>query len=145
MNTTRIGMCVRYKEGTFVLEKTLYVSPMYSVYAGEVLGLFYGLQWLSDMQFDKGDFVLDSNLTTYTLHYHRFHVTEYRQVISADRSLFTTYFTNSLVEFNRRQTNEVSHTLEGVATLSARPITYCVVPHFIEYLIINEMIQESYF
>jgi len=126
LNRTRIGMCVQYEEGTFVLEKTLYVSPMYLVYVGEVLGLFYVLQWLSDMQFDKGDFVLDSKLTTYTFHYHRVHVTEYRQVISSYRSLFTTYFTNSQVEFNRWQTNEVAHTLEGVATLSATPITYYV-------------------
>jgi len=36
-------------EGIFVLAQTIPLSLVYSVAAGEALGLFHALQWLSDM------------------------------------------------------------------------------------------------
>jgi len=49
--------CIRDDEGTFVLAKTLPITPMCTVAVGEALGLFHVLQWLSDMQFNSVDFV----------------------------------------------------------------------------------------
>jgi len=48
--------------------------------------------------------------------------------------------TNSKVEFNRIQVNEVAYILAGVATLLVNPTTYSYVPCCIEHLIINEML-----
>jgi ribonuclease HI len=140
LNRTGIGICVRDDEGTFVLAKTVSISPMCSVAVGEALGLFHALQWLSDMQFDNVDFVLDSKITTDAFNHRWIDVTEFGQVISACQSLFNTNFSNSKVEFNRRQANEVAHTLAGVATLSASPNIYYRVPRCINSLIINEML-----
>nr|ABN08771.1 probable reverse transcriptase At2g02650 -, related [Medicago truncatula] len=81
---------------------------MCSVVVGEPLSLFHPLQWLSDMQFDNVDFVLDSKITTDAFHNRQVDVTEFGQVISTCRSLFNSHFSNSKVEFNRRQSNEVA-------------------------------------
>jgi len=56
LNRTGIGICIRDEEGTFVLAKTVSISPMCFVVIGEVVGLFQALQWPSDMQFDNVDF-----------------------------------------------------------------------------------------
>jgi hypothetical protein len=60
-------------------------------------------------------------------------------------TFLTSHFTNSRVEFNRRQSNEILHNLVGVATLSASSVIYFNVYHCIEQLIINEMIQRFFF
>lgn len=48
-NRTGIGMCVRDDDGAFVLAKTMNFSPLCPVSVGKALGLFYALEWLSDM------------------------------------------------------------------------------------------------
>jgi len=63
------------------------------------------------LQFDAFDVDLDSKITAYVFHHLLVDVTEFGQVISACRSLFYTHFLNSKVEFNMRQTNELTHTL----------------------------------
>ena len=65
LNRTGISICIRDDEGTFVLAKTVSISPMCSIAVEEALSLFHALQWLSDMQFDNVDFALDSKITTY--------------------------------------------------------------------------------
>jgi len=67
-------------------------------------------------------------------------IMEIGHIISVCRRLFTSHFTNSKIEFNRQQTNELAHTLTRVATLSVNFTTYYIVPHRIEQLIINEML-----
>src|SRR4030067_946497 len=140
LNKTGIGICLRDDEGTFVLAKTVSISPRCPVPLGEVLGLFHAIEWLSDMKFDNVDFALDSQLTTTAFNHHREDVTEFGQVISACKRLFTSSFTNSQVEFNKRQANMVAHTLARVATLSASSTIHIDVPPCIEQLIINEML-----
>jgi len=56
------------------------------------------------------------------------------------KRLFTSQFTNSRVEFNRRQANEVAHALAGEAALSASPAIYFHIPNCINDIIINEML-----
>jgi ribonuclease HI len=75
MNRTSIGICIRDDESTFVLAKTVSLSPICSGTMGETLGLLHILQWLSDMQFDNVDFALDSKITTYAFHHRRADVT----------------------------------------------------------------------
>jgi ribonuclease HI len=140
LNRTGIGICVCDDEGTFVLAKTVFISPTCSVVVGEALGLFHALQWLSDMQFDNVNFMLDSKITTDAFNHRQTDVPKFCQVISAYQSLFNTNFSNSKVEFNRRQANEAAHTLTGVATLSASPNIYYCVHRCIISLIINEML-----
>ena len=123
-----------------MLAKTVSISPMCSVAVGEALGLFHALQWLSDMQFDNLDFTLDSKITTDAFNHRQIDVTEFGQVISACQSLFNTHFSNSKVEFNRSQANEVAHILAGAVTLSAIPNIYYHVSRCINSLIINEML-----
>ncbi|KEH21136.1 hypothetical protein MTR_8g098925 [Medicago truncatula] len=94
-----IGICIRDDEGTFVLAKTVSISPMCSVAVGEALDLFHALQWLSNMQSDNVDFILDSKITTNAFNHRRIDVTKFSQVISACQSLFNTHFSNSKVEF----------------------------------------------
>jgi hypothetical protein len=132
-------MCIRDAEGTFVLAKTLNFSPKCSVPLGEALGLLHAFQWLRDSGLDHVDFASDSKIVTDAFHHQRPDVTEFGQVMSTARSLFTSSLTNSLVEFNRRQTNEVAHVLARVAPFSASPTIYIDVPHCIERIIINEM------
>jgi len=59
--------------------------------------------------------------------------------------MFTTHFTNSKVEFTRRQANEVAHILTGAVTLSASPIAYYHVPRCIKQVFNHEMLKASFF
>jgi ribonuclease HI len=140
LNRTGVGMCIRDSEGTFVLAKTLNFSSHCSVHLGEAMGLFYALQWLRDLGLDNADFASDSKIVTDAFHHQQLDVTEFGHVMSAARSLFTSSFTNSRVEFNRRQANEVAHASARVALFSASPTIYTDVPHCIEHVIINEML-----
>jgi ribonuclease HI len=133
-------MCIRDSEGTFVLAKTLNFSPQCSVHLGEAMGLCYALQWLRDLGLDHADFALDSKIVTDAFHHQRPDVTKFGHVMSAARRLFTSSLTNSRVEFNMQQVNEVAHALARVAIFYVNPTTYTDVPHCIEHIIINEML-----
>jgi len=104
------------------------------------LALHHAMEWLSDMSFDFMDFCSDSKSIVDAFNQNRVDVTETCHILSACRLLFSSYFTNSKVEFSRRQANEAAHTLAGVATLSASPTIYYRVPRCIEQIIINEML-----
>jgi hypothetical protein len=61
--------------------------------------------------------------------------------MAASRRLFTSSFTNSRVEFNKRQINEVAHALARVAPFSASPTIYInLCTSYIEQSIANEML-----
>jgi hypothetical protein len=66
LNCMGIGNCVRDNDEAFVLAKTMSLSPLCSVLMGEALGLYHAIDWLSDMQMENVDFVIDSK-TTVTL------------------------------------------------------------------------------
>jgi ribonuclease HI len=140
LNRTGIGVCVRNSEGTFVLAKTLTHPCTVSVDVGEALGLHAALQWLSDMTFDNVDFETDSKLTVDAFQSTRNDLSEFGCIISSCRSLFSHLFSNSRVEFVRRQANAVAHTLAREATHSASSAVYYEIPACIESLIINEML-----
>jgi hypothetical protein len=104
------------------------------------MGLFFALQWLRDLKLDHIDFALDSEIFTKAFQHHQPDITEFGQVMADARRLFTSYFLNSRVEFNRRQANEVAHSLVWTALFSASPTIYIDVPHCIEQYITNEML-----
>jgi len=139
-NRTGIGVCVRDSEGIFVLSKTLTYPCTVSVDVGEALGLHSALQWLSDMQLDNVDFEIDSKLTVDAFLSNRNDLSEFCCIISSCRSLFHNLFSNSRVEFVRRQANAVAHTLAREATHSTSPAIYYDIPTCIETIIINEML-----
>jgi len=99
---------------------------------GEVVRLFHAIQWLSDMQMDNIDFEVDSKI--------RKEESEFGHIIAASCSIFHSKFSNSQVEFIRRQANAVAHTLIGEATLLASPSIYYAIASCIESLIINEIL-----
>jgi hypothetical protein len=93
LNRTCIGKCVRDDDNTFVLVKTVSFSPICPVSVGEALGLFYALEWLSDM--GNVDFVEDSKITHDAFHSNKPDVLEVGHIISECKRLFTSHFTNS--------------------------------------------------
>jgi len=101
VNQTGIGICLRDAEGTFVLAKTMTYPCNVQVDVGEVLGLQTALQWLTDMQIDIVDFDTNSKLTVDAFLSTRNDVSEFGCIISSCRSLFSTFFSNSRVEFVR--------------------------------------------
>ncbi|KAK2457525.1 hypothetical protein QL285_004788 [Trifolium repens] len=107
LNRTDIDMCIRDAEGTFVSAKTFNFSPRCAVPLGEAMGLLLAIQWLSDMAIDHVDIALDSKIVTNAFHKQLPDITEFGHVPSTARSLFSSSFTNSRVEFNRRQANEI--------------------------------------
>jgi ribonuclease HI len=140
VNRTGIGICVRDAEGTFVLAKASTYPYTVPVDVGEAFGLHSALQWLSDMQFDNVDFETDSKLTADAFLSSRNDLSEFGCIISSCHSLFINLFSNSRVEFVRRQANTVSHALAREATSLASPAIYFDIPDCIETLIINEML-----
>jgi Mor family transcriptional regulator len=71
-------------------------------------------------------------------------VTEIGQVITARHNLFSSYFTNSGVEFNGRQANVAAHVLAREATLSASSTIYFDDPIVLDTIIINEILYASF-
>jgi len=92
------------------------------------------------MQFDNVDFETDSKITCDTFHSNWDDISEFGCIISSCRSLFSSSFTNFMVEFVRRQTNAVAYVLAGEATFLASLVVYFNIPDCIESLIINEML-----
>jgi len=84
------------------------------------------------------DFEKESKLTSDTFLSTRNDSSEFGSIISSCRSLFSSFFSNSRVEFVRRQANTVAHALAREATFLASPAVYYDIPNCIETLIINE-------
>jgi len=125
-------------EGNFMLAKTMDFAAVHAVDVGEALGLYHALEWLSDMQLDDIEFEVDSRTTQLAFYARKDDVSEFSNVITACRGIFSTKFTNSRVEFIRRQSNEVVHVLVGEAALVASPTIYYHAPLCIDNLIFNE-------
>jgi len=138
-NRTGIGICIRDEEGTFVLAKMVSFPCLHQVAVGEAIGLFEALQWLSDMSFDNVDFELDSKVTCDAFLSHRDDISEFGHVIASCKALFSAFFTNSRIEFTRRQANAAAHVLAREAIFLSSPITYYHISSCINNIIINEM------
>jgi hypothetical protein len=69
------------------------------------------------MQMDNVDFVVESKTTNDAFHHNNSNVSEFGHIILECKRLFTSHFTNSRVDFNRRRANDVVHALAREATL----------------------------
>lgn len=58
-NRVGIGTCIRVDQGSFVLAKTKWISPIIKVDEGEALGVSYAIRWLKDLRINNVIFVLD--------------------------------------------------------------------------------------
>jgi ribonuclease HI len=138
-NRTGIGICLCDEEGTFVLAKMVSFPCLHQVEVGEAMGLFEALQWLSDMSFDNVDFELDSKVTCDAFHSRREDISEFGHIIASCKALHPSFFTNSVIEFTRRQANAAAHALAEEATFLTSPAIYYHIPSCIETIIFNEI------
>ena len=95
-------MSIRDDAGDFVLARIDWFSSPCDATIGEAVGLLPALQWVSDLQFDKVDFVLYSHQVVNPLHTRVYDDSELDCIITAYRKLFQDSFQNSHVEFTRR-------------------------------------------
>lgn len=111
-----------------MLARTISFIGVYPVDIGEALDLYHALQWVSDMHFDNIDFEVDSKTTKNGLYSGWEDITEFGNIIIASRSLLLSKFTNSRVEFVRRQANVVAHTLAKKPHFSLVPLSIFIYP-----------------
>ena len=104
---------------------------------GEVLGLSHVRYWVRDLQLMNVDFELDAKKVLDYFNGGHNDIFEFGAIIEDCRRCCQAHFPNSKVEFNRRQANEVPHTLARDATFLASPHVN-VVPSCISTLISNE-------
>jgi len=119
LNKVGIGMCIRDENGTFVLAKQEYFSPICEVHIGEALGLLSALDWVHELNIGPVDFELDAKRVVDSFNSQNCDATEFGNIISYCKSLCINFYENSSVEFIRRQANEAAHKLAKAALLSA--------------------------
>jgi hypothetical protein len=86
------------------------------------------------------EFELDSKRVVDSFHSLNQDFTEFGVILHQCKLMFSNFYSNSSVEFVRRQANEVAHNLAKTATLSASFQILVDVPNYIEHLLINEML-----
>ena len=101
LNRTDIGMCIRDEEGVSVLAKTISLPILHIVNVGESMGLFYALEWLSDIRFDNVDFTLDSKLTADTFNHPHLDIIEFELIISACSAWSLKTQMSSLIDYKQ--------------------------------------------
>ncbi|GAU48398.1 hypothetical protein TSUD_405430 [Trifolium subterraneum] len=139
-NKVGIGICIRDDQGAFILAKTEWFSPKSEVHTGEALGLLAALNWVHELNLGPVEFELDSKRVVDSFHSSKRDFTEFGVIVEHCKSIFSTYYRNSSVEFVRRQANEVAHKLAKAATLSASFQILVDIPNCIEHILINEML-----
>ncbi|KAK2415192.1 putative mitochondrial protein [Trifolium repens] len=133
-------MCIRDELGAFVLARYDQFTPVCAVHIGEALGLLSALTWVHELNLGPVDFELDSKKLVDRLHASTHDATEFGDIITRCKSLFSQFYNNSRVEFVRRQANEVAHSLTKAATYLASPQILVDIPHCTKHILINEML-----
>ena len=110
-NRVGIVVCIRDENGTFVLAKTKWFSPICKVHVGETLGLLSALEWVHVLNLRPVDFEMDAKRVVDNFHSQTNDVTQFANIIDNCKSLFRNFYENSRVEFVRRHANEVAHAL----------------------------------
>jgi ribonuclease HI len=135
-----IGVCIRDDQGQFVLAKTEWHSPILDVDTGEALGLLSAMKWMRDLHLNNVVFELDSKRVVDSFKHNRRDESVFGDIIKDCKNVFHSYFTNSRVEFIRRQANEVAHCLAKAAPCLASFHVFTDIPTCIQNLIINKML-----
>jgi ribonuclease HI len=139
-NRVGIGVCIRDEKGAYVSAKLDQFSPICDVRVGEALGFLSALSWVHELNLGPVDFELDSKLVIDGFHSNNHDATEFGEIISHCKRLYSSFYVNSSVEFIRRQANEVAHSLAKAATYIASPQVLVDIPNCIEHILINEML-----
>ncbi|CAJ2663884.1 unnamed protein product [Trifolium pratense] len=110
------------------------------VYIGEALGLLSTLKWVHELNIGAVHFELDSKRVVDKFHSSNRDLTEFGAIMDHCKSLFSSFYRNSSVEFVQRQVNKAAHTLAQVATLYASFQVMVDASNCIEHILINEML-----
>lgn len=138
-NRVGIGICIRDDNGRLVKARTSWSTPLLDVPEGEAIGLLYAIRWAKELNLNNITFELDSKRVVDSFHSTRNDVSDLGAIIRECRTTFSSFFTNSRVEFIRRQANEVAHRLARAATFYASIHYFTVLPDCIQDVLINEM------
>jgi len=109
-----------------VRARTNWSTPLVDVTEGEAIGLLYAIRWATEQNLNNVIFELDSKRVVDSFHSTRNDVSDLGAIIRECGTTFSSFFTNSKVEFIRRQANEVAHRLARAATFYAS-IHYFIV------------------
>jgi hypothetical protein len=74
------------------------------------------LQWVRELQLTNIDFELDAKVVVDKFHSNKIDLYELGDILKECRNIFVSNFTNSQVEFSRRQANETTRVLTTAAT-----------------------------
>ncbi|MCH81405.1 cytochrome P450 [Trifolium medium] len=138
LNRVGLGTCIRDDQGSFVLAKTEWFSPICEVDMGEAQGLLRAFKWVRDLQLDNVDFELDAKTVVMKVLSKNDDISELGEVIKDCQQLHNTFLRNSKVEFIRRQINVAAHVLARVAPSLASFRIFTDTPTCIHNIIINE-------
>lgn len=101
-NWVGIGICIQDDQGCFFLVKTEWISPILSVDKGKAIGLVYVIRWVKELYLNNVAFKLDSKRVVGSYHSICRDEFDFGATSRECRSSFSSYFTNSKVEFFRR-------------------------------------------
>jgi len=114
---------------------TLYVDK------DEAIKLLHALQWVKELGFAQCGFAAWFSKVASKFKRKEDYISGLWAIIYDCRHIHSSFFTNSCVEFTRRQTNEVSHLLARAATSYASFHTFTYVSTYIRTIMIIEMNQ----
>ena len=83
------------------------------------MGISQALSWVAELGFDGMDFLLDSKIVVDAFNGGNKHNTKIDIIIQHCRQVFSNFFHSHVVEFGRRQANEVAHELAEKTPLNA--------------------------
>lgn len=138
LNRVGFGMCLRDAAGSFIRAKMMWTNPMCTPEVGEVLGLFYAIQWVQELQLSNVDFEMNAEKVVDFFNKGSNDVSEFGSILEECKRCRNAFFENSKVEFSRRQANEVTHTLARKTIFLAGPHVFNDAPLCILTLINNE-------
>jgi len=92
-------VCIRDDKGRYVLAKTEWMTPLFDVDLGEVLGLLSAMYWVRDLQLGDVDFELDYRTVLDSLYGSKSGVSDFSAVINDCRRLLASDLVTSDVRF----------------------------------------------
>jgi hypothetical protein len=86
------------------------------------------------------DFELDLKIVVYNFHSTTYDVIKFGKIIVHCRRWLSSFYFNSSVEFIMQQINKVVYSLVKAAKYVVNFQIFIDIPHYIEYLLINEIL-----
>jgi len=114
-----IGMCIRNHYGHFIKALTKWYDGVPPPSEAEALGLRDAILWLGQLELSRVQIELDCKLVVDSIVDRTNNQSEFGNIIFACRSLLQ-QFPNFKINFVRRQTNYVAHSLARKSKLYAR-------------------------